>query len=113
MEQETTISESIDAVAEKVRSDAACKRVLAEKIILAWIMKGSLDEYRDCDVNEIAARYIEGEPQVGTVLVSPDETNIDGRIHGISTEDTSLTESKSIYDVRFLALRRISVSRYG
>ena len=104
MEQETTISESIDAVAEKVRYDAACKRVLAEKIILAWIMKESLDEYRDCDVNEIAARYIEGEPQVGTVLVSPDETNTDGRIHGISTEDTSLTESKSIYDVRFLAL---------
>ena len=104
MEIETTIAESIDAVAEKVKFDAACKRVLAEKIVLAWIMKESLDEYRGCDVNEIAARYIEGEPQVSTVAVSVDETNADGRIHGISGEDATLTESKSLYDVRFMAL---------
>ena len=47
---------------DKVRYDAACKRLLSEKIILAWIMKSCLEEYRDYDVKEIARRYIEGEP---------------------------------------------------
>jgi len=40
--------------------DAACKRLLAIRIILAWIMKSCLEEYRDFDVNEIAEKFIEG-----------------------------------------------------
>ena len=34
--------------------DAACKRVLSEKSILAWIIKSCLDEYRDCSIQEIS-----------------------------------------------------------
>ena len=62
METETTIARSIRATDERTRYDAACKRLLSEKIILAWIMKSCLEEYRDCTVEEIAERYIEGEP---------------------------------------------------
>ena len=104
MEVKTTVAESIDAVAEKVQYDAACKRVLSEKIILAWIMKHCMDEYKECDVNQIAAKYIVGEPVVSKVAVAPDETNADGRIRGIGTEETTLTEGTSYYDIRFYAL---------
>ena len=104
MEAKTTVAESIDTADEKVRYDAACKRILAEKVILAWIMKHCLDEYKECDVNQIAAKYIVGEPVVSKVAVAPDETNADGRIRGIGNEETTLTEGSSYYDIRFYAL---------
>ena len=64
MNTDTTIAKNIRVADEKACYDAACKRLLSEKIILAWIMKNCLEEYRDCDVDEIAEKYIEGIPQV-------------------------------------------------
>ena len=42
MEQKTTLSQSIDIVQQKAQYDEAGKKVLAEKIILAWIMKHTM-----------------------------------------------------------------------
>lgn len=53
--------------------DAACKRLLANKMILAWIMKSCLEEYRICDIREIMEQYIVGEPDIGQVPVNMDE----------------------------------------
>ena len=103
MEIDTPIAEDIHATDQSARYDAACKRLLSQKIILAWIMKSCLKEYRDCDVKEIAEKYIEGTPQVGIVPVAPDETNAP-RIRGMGSQDTSLTEGSSVYDIRFRAL---------
>lgn len=72
---DTTIAKNIRVTDEKASYDAACKRLLSEKIILAWIMKNCLEEYRNCDVDEIAGKYIEGTPQAGEVAVAPDESN--------------------------------------
>lgn len=102
MELNTPIADDIRATDQKAQYDAACKRLLSEKIILAWIMKSCLKEYRDCDVKEIAEKYIEGEPEIGTVPVAPDETNA-AKIRGTDTEDKSLTEGTVTYDIRFLA----------
>ena len=102
MEVNTSIAEDIHATDQYAQYDAACRRLLSQKIILAWIMKSCLEEYRDCDVKDIAEKYIEGTPQVGEVPVLPDETNAP-RIRGISNQDTSLTESSSVYDIRFMA----------
>ena len=63
MTAETTVAESIRIVDAKAAYDAACKRALAEKIILAWIMKHCLIEFRHCDVSEIAEKFIDGTPQ--------------------------------------------------
>lgn len=103
METETTLALDIALIQEKARYDAACKKLLSEKIILAWIMKSCLEEYQNCTVNEIAERYIEGEPSVGETPVLPDETNAAPRIHGIGHEDALLTEGKIVYDIRFIA----------
>lgn len=103
MELETTISKSIRTGDDRANYDAACKQLLSEKIILAWIVKSCVEEFRDCDVRDIASRYIEGEPQVSEVPVAPDETNAATVIHGISTEDATQTEGTVTYDIRFLA----------
>ncbi len=57
MNTDTIIAQTICVADEKASYDAACKRLLSEKIILAWIMKNCLEEYRDCDVDEIAKIY--------------------------------------------------------
>ena len=58
MEVETPIAESIRSIDKNAQIDAACKQVLAIRIILAWIMKSCLEEFRDYAVNEIAEKYI-------------------------------------------------------
>lgn len=103
MDTETFLARDIEIIREKARYDAACKKILSEKIILAWIMKSCLEEYKDCTVNEIAEKHIEGEPSVGETPLMPDETNAAPRIHGIGSEDVLLTEGKIVYDIRFIA----------
>ena len=103
MEVNTPIAEDIRMTDQNAQYDAACKKLLSEKMILAWIMKSCLDEYRDCDVKEIAEKYIESTPQVHEVPVMPDETNA-AKIRGASNVDTSQTEGTVIYDIRFLAV---------
>ena len=101
MEVETTLAQEIRTKEGKEKYDAACKKLLSQKIILAWILKSCVAEYQDCIVNDIAEKYIEGTPQVSTVPVNPDETN--PVIQGIRTEDSLLTEGTILYDIRFVA----------
>lgn len=103
MEVNTPIAEDIRVTDQNAQYDAACRRLLSNRAILAWIMKSCLTEYRDCDVKEIAEKYIEGTPQVHEVPVMPDETNAT-KIRGVSNVDTSRTEGMVIYDIRFLAV---------
>ena len=81
------------------RCDEACKRVLAEKIFLARIMKGCVEEYRDCPIDDIINKYIEGEPEIGETPTHRDSE----KIIGSDTEDASLRESTIHYDLRFNA----------
>ena len=69
METETTLAKVIEVADDKVKYDAVCKRLLSEKYILAWIMKNCLEEYRDCDVEEIAEKLVH---VVGTVEPEPE-----------------------------------------
>ena len=86
MEQKTTLSQSIDIVQQKAQYDEACKKVLAEKIILAWIMKHTMKEYAGNSVQEITEKFIVGEPKVAETKVLPDETNVP-KITGTGVED--------------------------
>ena len=110
MEKETTVARKMRLMSSQARYDKACKRLLAEKIILAWILKSCVEEFQDCDVNEIAARYIVGTPQVGVVPVDPDESNQipEGEVAGTGVEDATATEGAVTYDVRFVASAPVS-----
>lgn len=88
--------------------DKAAKKLLANKQILAQIMKNCVNEYSACSVDEIAEKYIEGTPEVGTVGVHVDDTNRPKKtsdvIVGSNNEDSTLTEGTINYDVRFDAI---------
>ncbi len=85
---------------QKTLFDSSCKRILSIKIFLAWIMKACMEEYKDCDVKDIAEKYIEGEPEIGTTPMLPDENIL---INGSANEDTSTKEGTIVYDIRFYA----------
>lgn len=101
MEIENTLSTNIDASDQKAALDASCKRLLANKNILAWILKDCVEEYKDCSISDIAEKYIEGDAQISQVAVHPDVTN--PSIRGMNTEDKTITEGTVTYDIRFMA----------
>ena len=106
MEIENTLAKNITAAGEKAAYDAACKRLLANKIILAWIMKSCLEEYKTHSIHEIAEKYIEGVPQIAEATVNPDEEtrNCGEQIRGVKNEDSTIQEGTITYDIRFLAI---------
>ena len=103
MKVENILAKNISSAGDKASYDAACKRLLANKVILAWIMKSCLQEYRDCDIQEIVEKYIEGEPDVAEVSVSIDERLSEEQIGNGTTEDASIYEGTVTYDIRFCA----------
>ena len=88
--------------------DEAAKRLLSQKTVLAYILKECLMEYQDYTPEEIADRFIEGDPQVGEAAVHADEEISEWekpeRILGLNTEDPTVTEGMVRYDIRFKAL---------
>lgn len=94
--------------------DRVAKRFLSMKILLAWILKYLVVEFRDCSIKDIAEKYIEGDPTltVGTIPVDVDLTNAarktvrkkPGNIKGSRNEDTSATEGTAIFDIMFRAI---------
>ncbi|MCR5661800.1 MAG: hypothetical protein K6G50_06695 [bacterium] len=102
MDMKTSLAAGIDIAKNKADYDAACKRLLSEKIILAWIMKSCLDEFRGFDVNFIAEKCIEGTPFISEIPVNPDETV--PVIQGMGQEQSSLTEGNITFDIYFNAI---------
>lgn len=104
MRVESTLSQMISTAGEKAAYDNACKHLLANKIILAWIMKSCLEEYRGSEISEIASKYIEGETQISEAAVHPDEEAGSLQIRGLNTEDSTINEGTVTYDIRFRAI---------
>ena len=99
---ETQMAGSIGRMDGSTSQDAVFKDMLAYKEVLAHIMKTCVPEYKDCTIPEIIG-YIEHDPEVGQVGVHPDETN-PPKIQGMSTESSTTTEERVVYDVRFSAV---------
>lgn len=119
--RELTIAES------KIQYDEQVKKVLAEKEILAWILKNVTKEFSDMSIEKIQT-LIEDEPKISEVRVNPGETNAEvcraggevciaerdekrSRITGLSNEDKVPEEGVIYYDIRFQAFYPLE-SRY-
>lgn len=94
----TSIAQTIDMVNVKVRYDKACKQILSEKVLMAWIMKVCLKEFRNLEVGEIASRYMGRIPSA--TYDGSDATLLGCR----GLEDGILTEQNVYYDVLFSAI---------
>lgn len=93
---QTSVAVSIEENPQKRQLDQQCKVVLSHKSILARILKRTVSEVADMNVDEISAS-IEGSTQSGEipVLETPE------RITGDNTESVSVNESAIYYDIRF------------
>ena len=73
--------------------DQHAKRLLAQKDVVARILKGVVPEFRQIDLATILGRCIEGEPEIGAIPVDMDKTNaakrIPKEIRGDNTESAS------------------------
>ena len=97
MKKESNLAKMLSTAGEKAAYDHACKKLLANKEILAWIMKNCLSE-------EIAGNYIEGNPEISKTALHRDEMSVIPMIKGENTEDISINEGTVTYDIRFSAL---------
>lgn len=114
MSRETYLAHTIAQTEYEARYDKAAKKLLADRLVLAHILKGCVPEYRDLNIFDIADKYIEGEPQIGMVGVDMDDTNRgkkhETKVAGLNNEDMSQSEGTVYYDVRFNAA---APSSYG
>ena len=83
------MAEDIRITGENAQCDEARKRLLSTKEILAHILKACVEEYRDCDVRDIAGKYIEGPPEVGELSQGFEERGMKrgfekGRVEGLT-----------------------------
>ena len=101
MEERTSLANKILTAEDRIRCDTACKRILAEKSILAMILQHSVPAFAAVPISEIAAKYIEGKPVVSTEPVDPDSP----AVTGTTTEDSALNEGSVYYDIKFNALQ--------
>ncbi len=99
---DTTLAQALMITDQQAQYDAACKRLLAEKSILARILKACIPEFKEVDPEEIARKYIESTPQISLVPVLPDQEG--ALIKGELTEDRTLHEGTIFYDIRFRVL---------
>ena len=101
MKISTTVAQDLGTWQEEQALDAACCRLLANKIILAHILQGCLPEYEHCSIPELLP-CLEGTPAVCSVAVDQDALN-PGRVRGENTADKSITEGNVNFDILFSA----------
>ena len=64
----------IGLAAGKIQYDAQCKRVLANRVILAWILKYTVKEFKNMSIRQIK-KCIGNDIHISRVRVSPGKTN--------------------------------------
>ena len=102
MEQKNSLAQDIQS-SKDAQYDAVCKRLLSYKQFLARIMQRCVVEFKDCTIDDIVNKYIEGEPLVAKIGVHPNTSNAN-LITGMNNEDKSINEGLVTYDIIFYAL---------
>lgn len=73
-------SEGADTVSQDRQArlyDAACKRLLSRKVILAWVMRAFVPEFAGCPISQIVD-CMEGEPKMASPIVSQGDRGASG-----------------------------------
>ena len=87
--------------------DLAAKRILSERAVAAYLLKGTVPEFKEASLADIAEKYIEGDIQVSAVPVNPGKTNTVAapkKIKGLRNEAGAPTEGWTTFDVIFHAI---------
>ena len=94
----------IGLAAGKSQYDAQCKRILANKVILAWILKYTVKEFEEMSIRRIK-QCIGNDIMISQVRVDPGKTNTSTfeseKIIGETGEDKVPGEGEVYFDIRF------------
>lgn len=92
----------ISLAAGKSQYDAQCKRVLANRVILAWILKYTVKEFENMSIPQIK-KCIGNDIQISKIRVSPGRTNTPQpeKIIGEDGADKVPGEGEIYFDIRF------------
>lgn len=97
---ETHLSQAIEAASlSGVEYDTNIKYLLADKQILARILKYTLQEFQDMNISDVIP-CIGDDIEIGTRPLDPGLSNL-GRASLANTEDNVPGEGKIFYDIRF------------
>ena len=88
-------------LAHKAQYDAACKSLLSSKSILAHILKATVKECEDLDIDYIRNCCIEKDIHVGIVPVHPYDNEF---IQGLGQESNIYNEGICYFDIHFSAV---------
>ena len=105
---DTAIALSMEAAGKCARYDAAAKKILSFKAVIAWILKKACSEFRDYDVAYIMENCI-GGVSVSDKAVHQDQgdrnVGLDGdeSVEMMNSESSSINEGNMYYDLRFRA----------
>lgn len=99
--EDTHLSQAVTAAQDAAVYDANVKFLLADKQILARILKYTLQEFQEMEVVDIMA-CIGDDIEVAAVSLDPGLTNL-GRVRENKTEDSVPGEGTVCFDVRFSA----------
>lgn len=101
---ETYLAQAVSAADQSSSYDTNVKFLLADKQILAWILKYAVREFQDMERKEIIS-CISEEIEVGIRPVDPGLSNL-GRIMETNAEDNVPGEGRIFYDIRFTAYHK-------
>ena len=112
---DTEIKNAMRAADKDAQYDEKAKRLLGNKIILAYILVKTVDEFKGMNPKDVVS-YIEGEPFISVVPVEPGLTNVeqekDGqRIVGLNTENAEINEGLIRFDIIFYVRMKDSISQ--
>lgn len=102
MTEKTHIAHVLDIAGDKAKYDERIKKLISDKQILAWILKYTSKEFKECTIEEIV-ECIEGEPEIAQIPVYPGKIRGEA-ITGLPTEDAVPNEGEVTYDIKFYAV---------
>lgn len=105
MNEETYLSKALDAASTgNAKYDENVKYLLADKQVLARLLKYAVEEFADMTIEDIILS-IGSDVEIGAQPIEPGMTNL-GRVTESNTEDNVPNEGKIFFDIRFTAYHR-------
>ncbi len=100
MKESTNLAKTLESIGNaNAAYDSNVKNLLADKQILARILKYTLDEFKDMELHKIM-KCICSDVMVESQYLDAGLSNLE-KVQGTVTEDNVLNEEKILYDIRF------------
>ena len=100
----TNLAQAVEVAKDAASYDANVKFLLADKQVLARILKYALKDFQDMGLEDIMSSIGESV-EVGTKPIDAGLSNL-GRVSESNTEDNIPGEGKIFYDIRFSAYKK-------